>query len=56
MRLHLNGFDDDSSDRLLSLTVVVAVLVLTAAAVIYMGVLYQAPAMTMARMPPPSPL
>jgi hypothetical protein len=56
MRLHLNGFDDDDSDRLLSLTVVVAVLVLTAAAVIYMGALYQTPAMTMAHIPPPSPL
>jgi hypothetical protein len=56
MRLHLNGFDDDGSDRLLSLTAVVAVLVLTAAAMIYMGVLYQAPAMTMTHIPPPSPL
>lgn len=56
MRLHLDGFDDDGSDRLLSLTVVVAVLVLTAVAMIYLGALYQAPAMTMARTPPPATL
>ncbi len=56
MRLHLNGFDNDDSDRLVCLTAVVAVLVLTAAAVIYMGLAYQAPAKIMARMLLPSPL
>ena len=49
MRLHLNGFDHDDSDRLVCLTVVVAVLVLTAAAVVYMGIAYHPPVKTMAR-------
>ena len=56
MRLHLNGFDNDDSDRLVCLTVVVAVLVLTAVAVIYIGLAYQAPAKTMARVLLSSPL
>lgn len=56
MRLHLNGFDDDDSDRLLCLPAVAAVLVLTAAAVIYMGLVYQTPATTMVRMLLSSPL
>ncbi|MCR6734545.1 MAG: hypothetical protein NVV83_10885 [Afipia sp.] len=56
MRLHLNGFDNDDSERLVCLTVVVAVLVLTAAAVITMGLAYQTPATTLARMLLPSSL
>ena len=56
MRLHLNGFDDDSSDRLVCLSVVVAVLALTAAAVLYLGLVYQAPATTSARVLLSAPL
>ncbi len=56
MRLHLNGFDHDDSDRLVCFTVVVAVLVLTATAVIYMGLTYHAPVKVMARVLLSSPL
>lgn len=56
MRLHLNGFDNDDSDRLVCLTVVVAVLALTAAAVIYLGLLYHPPASHLARVLLSSPL
>jgi len=56
MRLHLNGFDDDGSDRLVCLSVVVAVLALTAAAVLYLGLVYQAPATTAARVLLSAPL
>lgn len=56
MRLHLNGFHDDDGDRLLCLPVVAAVLVFAAAAVIYIGLVYQAPATTTMRTLLSSPL
>lgn len=56
MRLHLNGFDHDDSDRLVCLTLVVAVLALTAAAVVYMGLVYHGPTTTLARILLSSPL